>query len=161
MLSSDPSNKAVSDRSGTHLWLVMMKAHRALSRLADRSIGFTELGSTDFIVMELLLHRGPQPVNEIGRRFGLSSGACTAAVDRLEAAGLVKRASHATDRRARIVQLTPAGSRKAEQAFAVHKTTMDEAGTALTEAERATLIRLLKKLGTVVELQSNEAKPKE
>ena len=43
----------------------------------------------------------------------------------------------------------------------MHKTTMDEAGTALTEAERATLIRLLKKLGTVVELQSNEAKPKE
>src|SRR5256885_15911399 len=97
------------DLSGTHLWLVMMKAHRALQRLAIQSIQSFEVGLSDFGVMEMLLHKGPQPVNEIGRRIGLTSGAITVAVDRLESEELVTRVAHPTDRRARVVRLTARG----------------------------------------------------
>src|SRR5258706_10688554 len=103
--------------SGTHLWLVMMKAHRALQRLATRSIESSEVCLSDFGVMELLLHKGPQPVNEIGRRIELTSGAITTAVDRLESRGRVKREAHASDRRARIVRLTAAGEHQAAKIF--------------------------------------------
>src|SRR5258705_4163994 len=137
-----------ADASGTHLWLVMMKAHRALQRLATRSIESSEVDLSDFEVMEMLLHKGPQPVNEIGRRVELTSGAITTAVDRLESRGLVTREAHPSDRRARIVRLTAAGEERAAKVFAVHKAAMDLAASGLSKTERATLIGLLKKLGT-------------
>src|SRR5437899_9407297 len=111
--------KQAPDASGTHLWLVMMKAHRTLARLASRSIESSEVGLSDFAVMEMLLHKGPQPVNEIGRRIELTSGAITTAVDRLESRGLVTRVAHESDRRARIVRLTPRGKEQAAKVFAV------------------------------------------
>src|SRR5438270_10569743 len=112
------SRKQTADGSGTHLWLVVMKAHRTLERLAIRSIEASEVGLSDFAVMEMLLHKGPQPVNEIGRRIELTSGAITTAVDRLESRGLVTREAHPGDRRARIVRLTAAGEDQAARIFA-------------------------------------------
>src|SRR5947207_9096325 len=117
--------KKKTDGSGTHLWLVLMKAHRTLDRLATRSIESSEVGLSDFAVMEMLLHKGPQPVNEIGRRVELTSGAITTAVDRLESRGLVTRKAHPSDRRARVVHLTAAGEEQAAESFAGHKAAMD------------------------------------
>ncbi len=142
------TRKRPTDASGTHLWLVLMKAHRTLERLATRSIESSEAGLSDFAVMEMLLHKGPQPVNAIGRRVELTSGAITTAVDRLESRGLVTREAHPSDRRARIVRLTAAGKEQAAKIFAGHKAAMDVAASALSKTERATLIALLKKLGT-------------
>src|SRR6266576_1111733 len=147
MKKASSRNKA-ADVSGTHLWLVIMKAYRTLQLLATRSIESSEMGLSDFAVMEMLLHKGPQPVNEIGRRIDLTSGAITTAVDRLESRGLVMREAHQTDRRTRIVRLTARGKEQAAKVFTVHKTEMDSAASGLSKAERATLISLLRKLGT-------------
>jgi MarR family 2-MHQ and catechol resistance regulon transcriptional repressor len=147
-MGRDSAGKKTADSSGTHLWLVLMKAHRTLQRLAIRSIESSEAGLSDFAVLEMLLNKGPQPVNEIGRRIELTSGAITTAVDRLESRGLVTREAHATDRRARIVRLTARGEEQAAEVFAGHKATMDRAASGLSKAERTTLIQLLKKLGT-------------
>ena len=136
------------DTTGTHLWLVLMKAHRTLQRLAVRSVEATELGLSDFGVLEMLLHKGPLAVNDIGRRIELTSGAITVCVDRLEERGWVERSFHPEDRRARIVALTARGRTRAAEAFASHKAAMDSAASALDRSERATLIELLKKLGT-------------
>src|SRR5216684_3144018 len=138
-MKSAATRKKAADGSGTHLWLVMMKTHRALERLAIQSIESSEVGLSDFAVLEMLLHKGPQPVNEIGRRIELTSGAITTAVDRLETRGLVTREAHATDRRARIVRLTPAGKQQAARIFAVHKAVMDRAASGLSKTERATI----------------------
>ncbi len=108
-MKSAATRKKAADVSGTHLWLVMMKTHRALERLAIQSIESSEVGLSDFAIMEMLLHKGPQPVNEIGRRIELTSGAITTAVDRLESRDLVTREAHPSDRRARIVRLTARG----------------------------------------------------
>src|SRR5213075_1350490 len=128
----------------------IMKAHRTLQRLATNSIESSNVGLSDFAVMEMLLHKGPQPVNEIGRRIELTSGAITTAVDRLESRGLVAREAHETDRRARVVRLTARGKEEAARVFASHKKAMDSAASELSTTERTTLIRLLKKLGTSV-----------
>src|SRR5438477_4103497 len=120
-MTSAATRGQAADISGTHLWLVMMKAHRTLERLADHSIQSSDVCLSDFAVMEMLLHKGPQPVNEIGRRVELTSGAITTAVDRLESRGLVTREAHETDRRTRIVRLTPRGKDEAAKVFAGHK----------------------------------------
>src|SRR5947209_15593224 len=151
-MKSAATRKKAADVSGTHLWLVMMKAHRVLGRLATQSIESLEVCLSDFGIMELLLHKGPQPVNEIGRRIELTSGAITTAVDRLESRGLVTREAHESDRRARIVRLTPRGKEHATKVFASHKTAMDFVATGLSRTERAMLIELLRKLGPSAEL---------
>src|SRR5262245_26105323 len=140
-----------ADDSGTHLWLVLMKAHRALLRVATRNIEALGVGFSDFGVMEILLNKGPQPVNEIGRRIGLTSGAITTAVDRLESCEFVAREAHPTDRRARVVRLTARGREQAGKMFTGHKVAMDQVAGGLSRAERRALIQLLKKLGTSAE----------
>jgi MarR family 2-MHQ and catechol resistance regulon transcriptional repressor len=147
-----PRSSAKAD-SGTRAWLVLMKAHRTLSRHARRSIEALDLGLSDFAILELLLHKGPQKVNEIGRKVELTSGAITSAVDRLEARRLVARGFDASDRRSRIVRLTVQGKAHISGAFAVHEAAMERAASGLSKSERATLIQLLKKLGTSAEAE--------
>src|SRR6185295_20349840 len=85
--------------SGVHLWLVLWKAMRAVEAHALKSIASQPICGSDFAVLEALLHKGPLPVNVIGRKVLLTSGSITAAVDRLEAQDLVERRAHARDRR--------------------------------------------------------------
>jgi MarR family transcriptional regulator, 2-MHQ and catechol-resistance regulon repressor len=160
-MTRTPQRTQAPDSSGTHLWLVMMKAYRTLQRLATSSIEVSGVGLSDFAVMEMLLHKGPQPVNEIGRRVELTSGAITTAVDRLESLGLVTREAHASDRRARIVRLTAAGEKQAARIFVGHKGAMDLAASGLSKTERATLIELLKKLGTSAGVRAASRQPEE
>lgn len=133
--------------SATHVWLVLSKAARSVERNALKSIEGLGLCLSDFAVLELLLHKGPQPVNRIGRRVFLSSGSITAAVDRLAEKGLVERTVDESDLRARIVTLTPAGQRLIAKAFARHAADMEETMAVLRPAEREELVRLLKKVG--------------
>jgi MarR family 2-MHQ and catechol resistance regulon transcriptional repressor len=133
--------------SGIHLWLILLKAHAALRAHAEAQVRSMSLGFSEFAVLEVLLHKGPLPVNAIGGRVRLTSGSITAAVDRLEAQRLVERSSHATDRRARVVHLTAGGRRLAESAFAGHSDAMERATAGLTPEERAQAAALLRKLG--------------
>ncbi|HET8948305.1 MAG TPA: MarR family transcriptional regulator [Candidatus Polarisedimenticolia bacterium] len=130
-----------------HLWLVLWKASRAVEAHAHKSIAAQPIGPSDFAVLEALLHKGPMPVNTIGRKVLLTSGSITTAVDRLAAQGLVERRAHATDRRARVVHLTSRGRRLIAGIFAEHERDMERAASALSPTERATLVHLLKKLG--------------
>src|SRR3989442_6913337 len=95
-----------------HVWLVMMKAMRALTKYAAAGIEETGLGLSDFAVLEVLLHKGPLPVNTIGPKVGLTSGSISVAIDRLESKGLVGRGSDPQDRRARVVHLTQEGRKQ-------------------------------------------------
>jgi MarR family 2-MHQ and catechol resistance regulon transcriptional repressor len=61
----------------------MIKAMRALTRYAAAGIDDTGLGDSDFRVLEVLLHKGPLPVNTIGPIVGLTPGSISIAVDRL------------------------------------------------------------------------------
>src|SRR5258708_31726822 len=90
-----------------HVWLVMMKAMRALTRYAAAGIEETGLGLSDFGVLEALLHKGPLPVNTIGPIVDLTPGSISIAVDRLFAKGLVTRVESVEDRRRRGVAPPP------------------------------------------------------
>lgn len=143
-----------TDQSAIHTWLVLMKAHRTLARHATRSIEALDMCLSDFGILEALLHKGPQSVKELGRRIELTSGSMTAAIDRLEARHLVGRADHATDRRAWVIHLTPAGKALITRVFAGHQEAMEKAmSSGLSRADRATLTDLLRRLGTSAEAQ--------
>lgn len=135
------------DKSGVHLWLVLWKAYEAVGARAERSIASLDMCMSDFGILEILLNKGPLPINDIGRKLSLTSGAITTAVDRLEKRKLVERTLSATDRRARIVNLTKAGHKLISGAFDEHAAHMEDVFVGLSASERGTLLSLLKKVG--------------
>jgi MarR family 2-MHQ and catechol resistance regulon transcriptional repressor len=130
-----------------HVWLVMMKAMRALRRYAAAGIEETGLGLSDFAVLEVLLHKGPLPVNTIGPIVDLTPGSISIAVERLVAKGLVSRVESAEDRRVRIVALTPRGKNLIVSAFRKHSGQMKRVFSELSPEELRGLEVRLKKVG--------------
>jgi MarR family 2-MHQ and catechol resistance regulon transcriptional repressor len=124
-----------------------MKAVQALMPHAADSIEQTELGDSDFRVLEALLHKGPLPVNTIGPKVWLTPGSISVAVDRLVRKGLVTRKGQTDDRRVRRVELTAKGRALIASGFREHAAAMEAAVSVLSKNERLTLLRLLKKLG--------------
>src|SRR6202167_5898898 len=138
---------APSNQEPEHVWLVMMKAMRALTRYAAAGIEETGLGLSDFGVLEVLLHKGPLPVNTIGPLVDLTAGSISIAVDRLFAKGLVSRVESAEDRRVRIVPLTPRGKALIVSAFRKHSGQMKRVFSELSPEELRRLEMMLKKVG--------------
>ena len=148
------------DSAGVHLWLILWKAFDSVREHATRHIHSLGIGLSDFGILEVILHKGPLPVNTIGNRIRLTSGSITAAVDRMERKGLVERRNDPTDRRARMVHLTETGRKLIGCAFADHEAAMERATSGLTASERAEAIVLLKKLGLRAQaLLANDAVP--
>jgi MarR family transcriptional regulator, 2-MHQ and catechol-resistance regulon repressor len=136
-----------TDTSGVHLWLILMKAYRVLAQVDAQSIAASGLGLSDFAVLEILLHKGPLPVNTIGRQVMLTSGSISTAIDRLEEKGLVLRQACPDDRRITYVTLTTTGRSLIRRVFKVHANRLEALFEPLSSAERSTLATLLKQLG--------------
>ena len=139
------------DVSGVHVFLILWKAANAVSAKARSMMGREALGDSDFRVLEVLLHKGPMPVNTIGPKVHLTPGSISVAVDRLYAKGLVSRVDSEEDRRVRIVDLTPEGRKVITKVFQQHTADLERITSVLNAAERETLIKLLKKLGRYAE----------
>jgi MarR family 2-MHQ and catechol resistance regulon transcriptional repressor len=134
--------------TGAHIRLVLRKAEKAVQKIDRESIAGTGLGLSDFAIMEALLHKGPLQISQLGAKVLLTSGSMTAAVNRLEKEGYVKRMRDPEDGRCRTVVLAKPGRALIGRAYAVHAKNLDLIAGALRTEERAELIRLLKKLGT-------------
>jgi MarR family transcriptional regulator, 2-MHQ and catechol-resistance regulon repressor len=141
------SDAGPANTSGIHLWLILMKAYRALVQLDARSIGSSGLGVSDFAVLEILFHKGPLPVNTIGRSVMLTSGSITTAIDRLEKKRFVRRQACPEDRRVTYVTLTTTGRTLIRRVFNAHASRLETVFEPLSTAERSALATLLKKLG--------------
>ena len=145
-----------SNQGTDHAWLVMMKAMRALTRYAAAGIEETGLGLSDFGVLEVLLNKGPLPVNTIGSIVDLTPGSISIAVDRLFAKGLVTRVASTEDRRVRIIALTPRGKGLIVPAFKKHSAQMKRVLSELSAEELRSLEVALKKLGKRAALLRNK-----
>src|SRR6266404_7394974 len=130
-----------------HAWLVMIKAMQAITRYALAGLEKSGLGDSDFRVLEVLLHKGPLPVNVIGPKVNLTPGAISVAVDRLEVRGLVARAEGKRDRRVRVVALTKEGEKVISPAYHRHAVLLEHIFELLSENQRLSLENMLKLLG--------------
>ena len=137
--------------TGPHIRLVLWKAAKAVERVDRESIAQTGLGSSDFTIMEALLHKGPLPINRIGEKVLLTSGSMTAAIDRMENKGLVTRIQDPSDGRCFYVHLTKKGRQTIKTAYAEHEKNLEKIASILSAGERKELVRLLKKIGLFAE----------
>jgi MarR family 2-MHQ and catechol resistance regulon transcriptional repressor len=134
-------------KKSDHVWLVMIKAMYALTRYATAGIEGTGLGNSDFRVLEVLLHKGPLPVNTIGPIVNLTPGSISIAVERLVEKGLVSRIESAEDRRVRLVALTLAGKNLIGAAFQKHVAQMRRVFSELSTEELRDFELALKRIG--------------
>jgi DNA-binding MarR family transcriptional regulator len=81
------------------------------------------LNATDFFCLNLLSLSGPLTAGQLAQQTGLTTGATTRMIDRLEQGGFARRGRDATDRRQVIVEVGPAAER-------------DEIGAALEPVRR-------------------------
>ena len=130
-----------------YIRLVLWKAAKAIEKIDRASIAETGLHLSDFQIMEVLLHKGPRPINAIGEKVLLTSGSMTAAANRLEKKGLVQRVQDASDGRCFHIHLTSQGLDVIRKAYAVHERNLEKIAAVLTSEERRELVRLLKKIG--------------
>ena len=133
--------------TAAHIRLVLWKAAKAMDKADRLSMADTGLKPSDFAIMEVLLHKGPLPINTIGEKVLLTSGSMTAAVNRLKKRGFVIRKRDPMDGRCFHVHLTENGHQVIQQAYSKHVNNLEKIATVLTGEERKDLIRLLKKIG--------------
>ncbi len=156
---------ATKQPTAGQLWTVLARCYKAMSSCVERSVADAGLGLTDFMMLEVLLHKGPLTITEIQGKILLASGSMTAAVDRLETKGTVVRRAMAGDRRARQLELTPRGRQLIERVYQVHKDELEGLMGVLNAGERQQAYASLKRLGlhaaatgtTSSELEEGEA----
>jgi len=79
---------------------------------------------------------GPAIMRDLGTQLGVTPRNMTAIVDAMELAGLVVRRPHPTDRRATLIELSPAGERAATLAIGPQLDAISEIFAVLSPVER-------------------------
>jgi DNA-binding MarR family transcriptional regulator len=89
----------------------------AYDRFEDAAAEYFDLNRTDMRCLDVLDRAGRLAAGEIGDQTGLTSGAVTAMLDRLERAGYVRRLRDAGDRRRVLVELTEQARRATREVY--------------------------------------------
>ncbi|MEH7098225.1 MarR family winged helix-turn-helix transcriptional regulator [Neobacillus vireti] len=129
------------------LFIVLSRAYKAINEHVNKAIQTKGLNPTEFAVLELLYHKGDQPMQQIGGKILLASGSITYVVDKLEQKGLLRRIACPNDRRVTYAQITEQGKTFIEEIFPEHAKQIDTLMSSLSDTEKTLAIDLLKKLG--------------
>ncbi|MBT2726116.1 MarR family transcriptional regulator [Bacillus sp. ISL-75] len=136
-----------STTNSLKLFIVLSRAYKAINEHVNKVIQASGLNPTEFAVLELLYHKGDQPMQQIGGKILLASGSITYVVDKLEQKGMLKRIACPKDRRVTHAQITEDGKKFIQDIFPEHAEQIDKLMSTLTEIEKLEAIDLLKKLG--------------
>jgi DNA-binding MarR family transcriptional regulator len=136
--------------------------HRMFRAVNDEMSGCGLSMARTKVLMHLKEH-GPTRQSVLAAHFGMAPHSITDIVDALERQGLAQRRPDATDRRAKLVAITGAGQACLSVAYATRERLLTQIFGALSEADRATLIRLLGSLDEaaqqVIDAPSTAAAP--
>ena len=123
----------------------VMRAEQIFLRRATDTLRPLGLTFARYQVLGMLRWAGPLTLGAVGHRLWITPGTVTSSVDRLEAADLCRRASHPTDARATLLEITAKGRRLFDRA--VEKLNAELFGAVgLAEEELDLLVRLIGKL---------------
>lgn len=127
----------------------VMSLYRRFLRQATEALEAVGLELFEYDVLSALRRQGEPfslPATGLARETGLSGGAMTNRVDKLEARGFVRRRRDDEDRRGVVVTLTGKGRRKIDAAIQLRLDAADDSLAGISAAERASLAKLLRKV---------------
>jgi len=123
-------------------WLRQVSNH--VSQSFARKVAGEGVTVAEWAVMRVLYGSGPVAPSQLAEAMGLTRGAISKLVDRLEAKGLVARAASAVDGRGQVVRLTAAGRRRVPALAALAEANEAECFGQMSARDRAALMRMLR-----------------
>ncbi|MCH1626967.1 MarR family winged helix-turn-helix transcriptional regulator [Fredinandcohnia quinoae] len=133
------------------LFIILSRAYRSVNERVEEDVKGYGLNLTEFAVLELLYHKGDQPIQHIGKKVLLSSGSITYVVDKLEKKKLIVRKPCPKDRRVTWASITEDGKAFMDEIFPKHQNAIENILGGLDTSEKEVMIELLKKLGYFAE----------
>jgi MarR family 2-MHQ and catechol resistance regulon transcriptional repressor len=127
------------------------RASSALERRLVRHNALGELTLSQFGVLDILYHLGPQCQGAISAKLLKSTGNVTLVLDNLEKAGLIVRTRDAQDRRKVNLSLTPRGEAVIARVFPLQAEIIAQELGVLDPDEQRQLGQLCRKLGKGLE----------
>jgi DNA-binding MarR family transcriptional regulator len=109
------------------------------------------LNVSDMECLRLLFQKGFSTPSELGRQTGLTSGATTAMLDRLENAGLIERRPNPDDRRGTLITPAKLASEKAASWFESARIAQDELISSYSESELGTIVEVFERFAKLWE----------
>jgi len=128
-------------------FITLARASEAVAARLQRDLAGKRLTTSQFGVIEALLHLGPLCQGELAGKLLRSGASMTSVVEGLEKRGLVVRQRTEEDKRFVRVALTGKGRRLIQEIFPAHVETVTRLFSLLTEEEQEQLRRLCRKLG--------------
>jgi len=129
---------------------LLSKCHRKAFQTLKQRLEPYGITPPQFAVMSFLWQRdGVINQNQLGELLGTDNATLSGIIDRLEKAGYVKRKKNMKDRRSFNLVLTEAGENIYQQLEPIVREHNKTLAKPLEEEEKATLIRLLKKMRLV------------
>ncbi|MCK4518995.1 MAG: MarR family transcriptional regulator [Candidatus Omnitrophica bacterium] len=128
--------------------LLYMKLMRSLK---DRKLSRLNLSASQIVILLTLSDLKTCKVGELAREKGVSVPTATGVIERLRKGGYVSRQRSKTDRREVIVKLTVKGEKAVTVILQIVRRKWEELALCLSEGERKSYIKILKKLVKVIE----------
>ena len=123
-----------------------LAVHHRMFRAVNDEMNGCGLSMARTKVLRRLHEQGPTRQNVLATDLGLAPHTITDIVDALERVGMAERRPDPTDRRAKLVAITDAGQAGLDVATATRDRLLKQIFGALSEADRATFLRLLDSL---------------
>ncbi len=140
--------------AGRQLSTATILFHQAI---ADR-LG---LNATDHKCLGLLVSKGLITAGELADVTGLTTGAITGVIDRLEAAGFVRREDDPNDRRRVILRVIPKGYREIGRLFESLSEAVNDLGARYSDRELATILDFMNRSSQMLHDETRKLRRRE
>lgn len=150
MTAPDPTEPPVTEFVGQLFFRLWRAAHARTTDVLE-TVGLTP---AQFALLNVLGVRRGANQQELGAAMAIDRSTMVSLIDQLESAGLATRRPSETDRRARVIAITPKGRRLLKRSREMIVETEDELLVGLTPGERTELFSLLRRA-----LESAPAQP--
>lgn len=135
------------EQESLKLFIVFSRAFAAVLKEVEKDMRSYGLNPTEFAVLELIYHKGEQPIQKIGEKVLIASSSITYVVDKLEEKGYLRRTPSKNDRRITLANITETGSSYMAQIFPKHSAFIHSLMDSLDKEEKDQMLHLLKKMG--------------
>ena len=126
---------------------VLLRSSQSIEEVLRKDMQKYGLNMTEFAVLELLYHKGDQPIQKIGEKILITSGSITYVVDKLEKKGFAQRLACPSDRRVTFASITEKGQTFMEDIFPQHEKKVAEIFSVLDDTQQQQFIEMAKLVG--------------
>lgn len=122
------------------LVIAIARNYNTLFSKVERNVQSYGLNTSEFGVLELLYHKGEQPVQKVAEKILVTSGTITYVIDKLEKKELVYRKKCLKDKRIFYVCLSEKGEKLIADIFPKHKEFLVELFSGMDEDSKKLIV---------------------